>query len=212
MRNDANSVGSSSSRDLSDRKNTATSRDVANHRTFNRGRPKHPEDPDLGLCDGVVSTRILQALYSASAEYSTLGVPYVAIGGIAVGAYGAPRATKDVDFLVGEEAFEHHGPLVSFRPGLPISSGGVAVDPVSIGHDEDFLLETFDRPAMSRGVPVIGLAPLVYLKLRAGRHQDFADVTRLLEAGIDERPVHQYLRKHAPDLISKFERCRQEEP
>lgn len=185
---------------------------MATHRAFNRERTKRQENPDLGLCDGVVSTRILQALYTAAAEYDALGVPYVAIGGIAVGAYGAPRATKDVDFLVGEEAFEHHGPLVSFRPGLPIQSGGVGIDPVSIGLGEDFLLETFDHPAVSRGVPVIGLPPLIYLKLRAGRHQDLADVTRLLEAGIDERPVRQYLRKHASDLISKLERCRQEEP
>lgn len=184
---------------------------VATHRTFNRGRPRRSEGPDLALCDGVVSTRILQALYDAAAQLDVLGVPYVTIGGIAVGAHGAPRATKDVDFLVGEEAFEHHGPLVSFRAGLPIASGGVAVDPVSIGSDESFLLETFDHPIESRGVPVIGLAPLIYMKLSAGRHQDLADVTRLLESGIDERPVRQYLRKHAPQLLSIFERCRREE-
>lgn len=184
---------------------------MATHRTFNRGRPKRSEGPDLALCDGVVAPQILRALHNASAQLDALGVPYVTIGGIAVGAYGAPRATKDVDFLVGEEAFEHHGPLVSFRPGLPISSDGVAVDPVSIGLDESFLLETFDDPAKSRGVPVIGLAPLIYMKLSAGRHRDLADVTRLLESGIDERPVRQYLNNHAPNLIGSFERCRREE-
>lgn len=181
---------------------------MATHRTFSRGRPERSEGPDLALCDGVVSTRILQALYDAAAQLDVLGVPHVAIGGIAVGAYGAPRATKDVDFLVGEEAFEHHGPLVSFRPGLPIASGGVAVDPVSIGHDESFLLETFEYPAVSRRVPIIGLAPLIYLKLRAGRHHDLGDVERLLEAGIDERPVRLYLDEHAPRLLPLFERCR----
>ena len=173
-------------------------------------RLKRSEDPDLGLCDGIVSSRILQALYDAAAKYEALGVPYVVIGGLAVGAYGAPRATKDVDFLVGEEAFEHHGPFVSFRPGLPISSGGVAVDPVSIGLGEDFLLGAFDRPTTSRGVPVIALPPLIYLKLRAGRHQDLADVARLLDAGIDERPARQYLHEHAQELISTFERLREE--
>jgi hypothetical protein len=181
---------------------------MATHRTFGRTRGRRSEDPDLARCDGVVSPRILQALHDAAAQLDALEVPYVAIGGIAVGAYGAPRATKDVDFLVGEEAFEHHGPLVSFRPGLPISSGGVAVDPVSVGDDEDFLLETFDHPAVSRGVPIIGLAPLIYLKLNAGRHRDLDDVARLLESGIDERPVRQYLEEHAPDLITLFERCR----
>jgi len=181
---------------------------VATHRTFNRGRPERSEGPDLALCDGVVSGRILQALYDAAAQLDVLGVPHVAVGGIAVGAYGAPRATKDVDFLVGEEAFEHHGPLVSFRPGLPISSGGVAVDPISVDRDESFLLETFDRPSLSRGVPIIALPPLVYMKLRAGRHHDLGDVERLLESGIDEHPVRSYLSEHAPKLLPLFERCR----
>ena len=100
--------------------------------------------PDLERCDGVVSQRILDALYGAAAQLDKLGVRYAAIGGIAVGAHGAPRGTKDVDFLVGEEAFEHHGMLVSFRAGLPIVFGDVAVDPVSIGRDEQFLNEVFE--------------------------------------------------------------------
>lgn len=183
---------------------------MATHRSFQRGRPRRSDDPDFGLCEGVVSSRILQALSDAARGYAELGVPHVVIGGLAVGAYGAPRATKDVDFLVGDEAFEHHGPLVSFRPGLPISSSGVAVDPVSIGPDEGFLLRSFDRPAMSRGIPVISLPALIYLKLAAGRHQDLADVTRLLDAGIDERPVRQYLHEHAPNLLALLARCRQE--
>jgi hypothetical protein len=181
---------------------------MATHRTFNRGRPQRSEGPDLALCEGIVSAQILQALYDAAAQFDALGVPHVAIGGIAVGAYGAPRATKDVDFLVGDEAFVHHGPIVSFRPGLPIASNGVAVDPVSIGSDEGFLLEAFERPAVSHGVPVIGLPALIYMKLDAGRHHDLGDVERLLETGIDERPVRQYLNEHAPKLLPLFERCR----
>ena len=184
---------------------------MATHRTFQRRHSRRRAGPDLGLCDGVVSTRILQALHDSARQLEDLGVPHVVIGGLAVGAYGAPRATKDVDFLVGEEAFEHHGPIVSFRSGLPISSGGVAVDPVSIGDDEQFLLEAFDHPLTSRDIPIIGLAPLIYLKLSAGRHQDLADVARLLESGIDESPVLRYLDEHAPDLIARFERCRRTE-
>lgn len=179
---------------------------MATHRTFGRRR-RHSAAPDLGLCEGVVSERILQALYDAAARLDALGVPYVAIGGIAVGAYGAPRATKDVDFLVGEEAFVHHGPIVSFRPGLPIASGDVAVDPVSIGSDEGFLLEVFDAPALSRRVPIIGIAPLVYLKLAAGRRHDLDDVARLLEAGINEKEVRRYLDEHAPDLLVRLDEC-----
>lgn len=180
---------------------------MATHRSFERGRRKRSVGPDLSLCEGVVSEQILQAMYDASAQLERMGIRYVAIGGLAVGAYGAPRATKDVDFLVGEEAFEHHGPIVSFRAGLPISVNGVAVDPVSLGLDEGFLLAAFEHPAISYGVPVIGLAELIYMKLSAGRRQDMADVERLMSTGIDERIVRAYLEEHAPDLLPLLARC-----
>ncbi len=175
------------------------------------GRRKRGAGPDLGLCEGVVSDRILQALYDAAAQLDAMGVRYVAIGGLAVGAYGAPRATKDVDFLVGEEAFEHHGPIVSFRAGLPISVNGVAVDPVSLGIDEDFLLGAFEHPALSNGVPVIGLVELIYMKLSAHRRHDLDDVARLMATGVDERPVRAYLELNAPDLLPLLDRCLESE-
>lgn len=180
---------------------------MATHRTFERSR-RPSAKPDFGRCEGIVSSRILRALYSAAAEYESLGVPYVVIGGLAVGAYGAPRATKDVDFLVGEEAFEHHGPIVSFLPGLPIASGDVPVDPVSIAQDEGFLLKSLDEPFRSREVAIVDLPALIYLKLSAGRHRDLDDVERLIQAGVDEAPIRKYLEKHAPDLVAAYERCR----
>ena len=58
----------------------------------------------------------------ASARLTELGVRHVLVGGLAVGAWGHARATKHVDFLVGEEAFEHHpGGLVTMKYGVPIT-------------------------------------------------------------------------------------------
>jgi len=179
---------------------------MAIHRTFDRRQVKRASGPDIDFCDGVVSTRILRALYDSEARLHELGVPHALVGGLAVGAYGAPRATKDVDFLVGEEAFVHHGMLVSFRPGLPISSDGVAVDPISVGNDEHFLRKEFESAATSHGIPIIGLEPLIYMKLSAGRHRDLDDVTRLLNA-TNEDPARAYLNENAPDLIPLLEKC-----
>ena len=184
---------------------------MAIHRSFRQGQRRRPIGPDLGQCEGVVAERILGALYGAAAQLDRLGIRYAAIGGLAVGAHGAPRATKDVDFLVGEEAFEHHGPIVSFRAGLPIVFGDVAVDPVSIGVEEEFLNAAFNTAVVSHGVPVIALAPLIYMKLSAGRRQDIADVARLMESA-DARPVRAYLKLHAPELLPLLIQCMEREP
>jgi hypothetical protein len=49
----------------------------------------------------------MRALSVASATLSELGVRHALVGGLAVGAWGYPRNTRDIDFLVGEEAFVH---------------------------------------------------------------------------------------------------------
>ena len=50
---------------------------------------------------------------------------FVVVGGLAIGANGFPRATRDVDFLVGAEAFEHHADgLVTLRAGVPFQVTG----------------------------------------------------------------------------------------
>ncbi|HSN99340.1 MAG TPA: hypothetical protein VLS89_13685, partial [Candidatus Nanopelagicales bacterium] len=70
-------------------------------------RPTHL--PDLSLLEGIVAPRVLDALRAASQQLTRVGIRHALVGGLAVGAHGHPRATKDVDFLVGDEAFAHHG-------------------------------------------------------------------------------------------------------
>ena len=66
------------------------------------------QKPDPTLLEDVISKKVLDAMRVASDALTALGIRHVVVGGLAVGANGYPRATKDVDFLVGDEAFEQH--------------------------------------------------------------------------------------------------------
>jgi hypothetical protein len=56
-----------------------------------------------------VAPRVRDAAIKSAAQLSDLGIRYALAGGLAIGAHGSVRATTDVDFVVGEEAFEHQG-------------------------------------------------------------------------------------------------------
>jgi hypothetical protein len=138
---------------------------------------------DLSLLEGAVASTVLSAMRVASAELTKLGVRHTLVGGLAVGAYGYPHATKGVDFLVGEEAFEHHpGGLVTMKPGMPIQVGGVAVDFLSIGADEKHLEAALDSEVASASA-------LVYPKLKSPHSKDRTDVVEMVKAGLDVAEV-----------------------
>jgi hypothetical protein len=160
--------------------------------------------PDLSLLKGVVAPEILAAMENASAQLARAGVRHALVGALAVGAWGYPRASKDVDFLVGDEAFLHHpGGIVSMAPGVPISSGGVAVDHLGILGHERHLEAALTDPA-DRAVPIAPLGALVYLELKSPRRRDDADVVELLRVNAPG-PVRRYLQTHAPELLDKFD-------
>lgn len=155
--------------------------------------------PDASLLEGTVAPDVLHALRVASEVLTRLGVRHTLVGGLAVGAHGYPRATKDVDFLVGDEAFERHeGGLVTMKAGLPIQVSGVAIDYLSIGADEGHLAAGLDQPVAPAPV-------LVYLKLRSPRAKDRADVIELIKAGLDPDEARRYLATHRPDLLPKLD-------
>jgi hypothetical protein len=163
--------------------------------------------PDLHLLDDVVAQRILDAAHEASKKLKAAGVRHALIGGLAVGAYGYPRATKDVDFLMGDEGFEHHGPLISFKYGMPISVNGVAVDLLPA----DILDKELDSVKTSGGIPIVEPEVLIYMKLKANRRRDQQDVVALLRAGLDRRKVRAYLERMAKaygateDYVARFD-------
>jgi hypothetical protein len=163
-----------------------------------RGRMKKP---DASLLQDVVTTKVLDAMRLSSEALTRAGVRHVVIGGLAVGANGYPRATKDVVFLVGGEAFEHHANgLVTLRAGVPFQVNGVAIDFLSPSSDEAFL----DDALATEPGSIVDAAPLVYLKLKSPRAKDRVDVIELVKAGIDVDSCQRYLQAHAPAFLPLF--------
>jgi hypothetical protein len=175
------------------------------HLSILRSRAMRRTGADLSAVEGVVAQRVLDAMRSASNELARLGVRHALVGGLAVGAHGYPRATKDVDFLVGDEAFEHHaGGIVTMKPGIPIQIDGVLVDLLSAQPDEGALAGV---PVARTGgaVPVAPIEALVHLKLKSPRMKDAADVIELLKAGADRARCRAWLSANAADLAPRFE-------
>lgn len=160
--------------------------------------------PDPSLLVDVVAAKVLEALALASAALTSASVRHVVVGGLAVGANGYPRATKDVDFLVGAEAFHHHANgLVTMRQEIPFQVNGVAVDLLSPDDGEDFLETTLAATPGS----MMEAPPLVYMKLKSPRRKDQVDVIELVKGGIDAKRCREYLLAHAPGLVVAFDEC-----
>jgi len=158
--------------------------------------------PDPSLLQGVVAPEVLEAMTLASAALTSAGVRHVVVGGLAVGANGFPRATRDVDLLVGDEAFERHASgLVTLRPGVPFQVKRVAVDFIGVEASEGFLASALEAPAGS----MIEAPPLVYMKLKSPRHKDRTDVIELVKAGLDVDRCRDYLSAHAPSFVGDFD-------
>lgn len=156
--------------------------------------------PDPKLLEDVVHPRVLEAMRQASGAMKSLDVRHIVVGGLAVGANGYPRATGDVDFLVGDEAFDHHaGGVVTMR--VPIQVNGIAVDCLSVGADEPHLTDAISvEPGSFAPAPV-----LVYLKLKSPRSKDRTDIIELIKAGIDVGECREYLAANSPRFVAAFD-------
>lgn len=129
------------------------------------------------------------------------GIDYALVGGLAVGVWGAPRATKDIDLLIRPEDLARAKEcvrLVGYQlEALPMQfSDGMKMQRVSkVGSGQlmtvDFILVNASlEPAWQsrtrRATDVIALSvisrdALIAMKLAAGRPQDQADVIKLTE-------------------------------
>ena len=154
---------------------------------------------------GFVAPRVREAALKTAAQLDQLGIRYALAGGLAVGAHGYIRTTADVDFLVGEEAFEHHGPIVTFKAGVPIEVDGIRIDYLSTTSLGSQLEDILNQPLKSEGVAVTPIEALIYMKLVARRRQDQVDVIELVKAGTDVKRARSYLEQYAADLIPFFE-------
>jgi hypothetical protein len=87
------------------------------------------------------------------------------------------------------------------NPALPIEVDGVAIDYLSPRAGEEHLAAVLRDAAGG----FIDVARLVYMKLRASRFQDTADIAGLVKAGLDTHLCRGYLEEHAPALVVSFD-------
>ncbi|MFZ5475543.1 MAG: hypothetical protein ACOZNI_02105 [Myxococcota bacterium] len=178
-----------------------------------RGRQvaRSREDLDVYGALAAQSSEVRAAVTTAHEALAAAGVRHVLIGGIAVAAHGLVRATVDVDFLVGEEAYRHGASgVVTFREGVPIEVGGVRVDCLG-SRGEPALEAVLDHPPVSAGLPIVPVEVLVHMKLGAWRPKDRFDVHGLLEVGIDADAVEAWLAVHGNDTErARFAKARAE--
>jgi hypothetical protein len=152
-----------------------------------------------------VAPRVREATVKTADQLNHLGIRYALAGGLAVGAHGYIRATTYVDFLVGEEAFEHQGLLMAFKAGVPIEVDGVRIDYLSSASLGQQLEEVLDHPPMNEGLPIVPIEVLIYMKLVAKRRKDLVDVIELIKVGADVKRVQTYLQQYASDLLPLLE-------
>ena len=163
--------------------------------------------PDLSIVEDIVAPRVVGAMRTTSRLLSELHVNHVVVGGLAVGANGYPRATKDVDFLVSDAAFlTKEGGIVLLAPGIPFQVDGVAIDYLVASPDEVHLAAVLEG---SFGA-AIDAPRLIYMKLKANRLRDQLDVVELIKAGVDRDACRSYLQTNAPDLVELFDRYAQQ--
>jgi hypothetical protein len=134
------------------------------------------------------------------AAFADAEVRYLVIGGYAVGFHDRPRATKDLDLLLADDADNVERAcraLGAFGAALPtiealrhsaedevvwFGAPPVRVDLLKSAPGVDFDAAFARQVAMEIGefsLPVVGLEDLISMKRAAGREQDRADVRRL---------------------------------
>lgn len=158
--------------------------------------------------------RILERVASALRER---GIAHALIGGLALAAHGAARATLDVDLLApGERAEEvdellraqgyrclHRSEFVANYASDEADLGRVDFLFARRAYGRAMLARAETRPEVAGGVvPVVDAADLIGLKVQAysndprRRHADLADIQRLLEVArdVDLERVREYFR------------------
>lgn len=121
-----------------------------------------------------------RALRVLAGRMEALEVDWAICGGLAVAAHGYHRATMDIDVMVSDAIFETAGPIVTFKPGVPLEIHGIVIDyiPESDLGELAAMIANEDE-----GYPVVDLPTLLAMKLLTGRRQDIADVRKLIELG-----------------------------
>jgi hypothetical protein len=163
-------------------------------------------EPDLKRALRTVPT-YERAVREVSRMLSEAGIRHALVGALAANAYrNRPRTTEDIDFLVGDEAFEKHaGGYVTMRVPV-VEVDGIDIDQVPLTDALRVVENGLNHAPVSEGVPIAPLETIVVMKLLAGRTQDLADVEAIIESGVDREWLRAEVLKVASDRGDMLER------
>jgi hypothetical protein len=148
-----------------------------------------------------------RAVREVSKMFSQAGIRHALVGALGANAYrDRPRTTADIDFLVGDEAFEKHpGGFVTMRVPV-VEFDGIDVDQVPLTESLRVIQDGLERAHHSDGVPIAPVDTIVVMKLLAGRSQDLADIEDIIVSGADRDLLKDAVRKAAPEHEARLER------
>ena len=148
-----------------------------------------------------------RAVREVSRMLSEAGIRHALVGALGANAYRTrPRTTEDIDFLVGDEAFqEHPGGFVTMRVPV-VTFDGIDVDQVPLTEGLRVVEEGLERAPLSEGVPIAPIDTIVIMKLLAGRTQDLADIEAIVASGADRELLRAAVAKWALDWSDVLER------
>ena len=160
----------------------------------------------------ILAPAMTEALLAANEAYANLGIRYALCGGLAAGAYGIPRATKDIDFLIGDEALAKGGIVVSFAKPMPLQAGEVPIDPIPLPNDpssravlDAALSQPMVDATLGVNVPLLSPAALALMKLDSPRRKDRDDIVSMLKTGALDVDVLMQATEQSPLLRQRLE-------
>ena len=147
-----------------------------------------------------------RAVREVSKLFAAAGIRHALVGALGANAYRTrPRTTEDINFLVGDEAFETHaGGFVTMRVPV-VEFEGIDVDQVPLTDALRVIEDGLNRAVVSEGVPIAPVDTIVIMKLLAGRTQDLADDEAIIESGADRDLLRAAVRRAAPDRADALE-------
>ena len=148
-----------------------------------------------------------RAVREVSRMLAEAGIRHALVGALGANAYRArPRTTEDIDFLVGEEAFEKHDAgFVTLRVPV-IEYDGIDIDQVPLTDALRVVQGGLDRATVSEGVPIAPVDTIVIMKLLAGRTQDLADIEAIVASGANRDDLRAAVLEAIPDRVETLER------
>ncbi len=148
-----------------------------------------------------------RAVREVSKMLAEAGIRHALVGALGANAYrNRPRTTEDIDFLVGDEAFERHpAGFVTMRVPV-VEFEGIDVDQVPLTEALRVVEDGLQRAWVSEGVPIAPVDTIVVMKLLAGRTQDLADVEAIVDSGADRDLLRAAVQKAAPGYADRLER------